>query len=684
MINSRASRQLANDLAAVAAEILAQHGDVAAQIAVYGSLLSRWEGIAPSDHAAPDWQERIDAILDAADLDAIAEHYNAQSKRPAIYLYELFLHAYDPGVSRSRGVHYSPPGVVSYIVLGIEHLLHSHLGGELADALIVDPCCGIGTFLSHIEEHRAPAPRLIGLELSQAACELATRILKRTEVGHADWLADMHLDTAGRTLVILGNPPYSGHSANPGAMAELLADYRDGIRERNPKWLQDDYVKFIRMAQHRIEQAGRGIVAFITNHNYLTNPTFRAMRHSLMRSFDHLYVLDLHGDARRVDRSLDMADQNVFPVRMGVAISFFVKISGQPDCQVRHAEITGTREKKLGLLSRLSIADTPWQEVHPTKPFSVLVRRDSDLEQRYSSWPSILDFFRETSVGFVTSRDRFAVDFDCEPLLQRIAALRDESVSPEELQARYPVGDLDIAACRQALQPDLPWEDAAVPVLYRPFDYRWAYLSPAVMERPRLPFMRSLLQDNVAIAVGRSGRATGSTIWDVVFCTDRPADLNLFRRGGAMLLPRWTNSGDRRLSNVYGSSLEHDVVFPVIYAILYSNIYRTRCADFLATDFPRIPPINDASMIRDLAALGQRLMDLHTMRAEPKTTLPEAEPFTIGGYPVPEKWLKDRRQRALTSGDHQHVEVVRRVVAETAALSKQIDETLGTGFLSTH
>lgn len=152
-------------------------------------------------------------------------------------------------------------------------------------------------------------------------------------------------------MVILGNPPYSGHSANKswqyvtfrkknGAhqrkkvrtfIGDLMQDYYkvDGkpLGERNPKWLDDDYVKFIRFAQWRIERTGHGVLGFITNHGYLDNPTFRGMRQSLLDSFDTIYVLDLHGNTKRKEAAPDGSrDENVFDIQQGVAIGIMVKI----------------------------------------------------------------------------------------------------------------------------------------------------------------------------------------------------------------------------------------------------------------------------------------------------------------------------------------------------------------------
>ena len=140
-------------------------------------------------------------------------------------------------------------------------------------------------------------------------------------------------------LVVTGNPPYSVRSANrsPWISDLIRSDYypKDEIRERNPKLLLDDYVKFIRWGQWRIERTGAGILAFITNHGYLDNPTFRGMRRQLMNTFDEIYILDLHGNKKRKEVAPDGGtDKNVFDIQQGVAIAIMVKLprGGTDDC----------------------------------------------------------------------------------------------------------------------------------------------------------------------------------------------------------------------------------------------------------------------------------------------------------------------------------------------------------------
>lgn len=226
---------------------------------------------------------------------------------------------------------------------------------------------------------------------------LDEKALERSYIPGIAALADeSHLarEVKGQTpiLCILGNPPYSGHSSNQDAwIRRLIDEYKmvDGqsLGEKNPKWLQDDYVKFLRFAQWKIEQAGYGVVGMITNHSYLENPTFRGMRQSLMHTYDDIYIVDLHGNSLKREIAPDgSADENVFDIRQGVAIAFFVKHGSKKErnARVYHADLHGTRECKYAWLDIHDLANTEWQQIKPVSPHSV-----SDLPNCiYSHLPS--------------------------------------------------------------------------------------------------------------------------------------------------------------------------------------------------------------------------------------------------------------------------------------------------------
>ena len=217
-------------------------------------------------------------------------------------------------------------------------------------------------------------------------------------------------------MVVLGNPPYSGHSANKGTWIRDLLRGKDGVDdtdsyfevdgaplgERNPKWLNDDYVKFIRFAQWRIERTGEGVLGFVTNHSYLDNPTFRAMRKSLMDTFDEIYLLDLHGNSKKKERAPDGGrDENVFDIQQGVAIGLFVKKRREGDgglARVFHADLWGEREAgpdggKYGWLAANDLESTRWTELTPKTPRYLFIPRDEALAEEYEAGKGLTEVF---------------------------------------------------------------------------------------------------------------------------------------------------------------------------------------------------------------------------------------------------------------------------------------------------
>ena len=196
--------------------------------------------------------------------------------------------------------------------------------------------------------------------------------------------------------------------------------------ERNPKWLNDDYVKFIRFAQWRIAQTGHGILAFVTNHGYLDNPTFRGMRESLLRDFDEIYLLDLHGNSKKKEKATDGSkDENVFDIQQGVAIGIFVRkqndARGKELARVYHADLYGTRKLKYATLDATEIGTTSWRQLAPTSPNYYFVPEDGALREEYARGWRITEAMPVNVLGFQTHRDEFAIDFDDTQLRERIA-----------------------------------------------------------------------------------------------------------------------------------------------------------------------------------------------------------------------------------------------------------------------
>ena len=258
-------------------------------------------------------------------------------------------------------------------------------------------------------------------------------------------------------MVVLGNPPYSGHSANKGQWKSDLLRGKDGIeitgsyfqidggplQEQNPKWLNDDYVKFIRYAQRRIERTGEGVLGFVTNHSYLDNPTFRGMRQSLMDTFDEMYLLDLHGNSKKKERTPEGGkDENVFDIQQGVAIGLFVKRAGGADgpACVFHADLWGERDAgpeggKYGWLAANDVETTEWSELVPKSPRYLFIPRDETLAEEYEAGWGMTEVFPTSSAGIVTARDKLAIRWTSDEMKQ--VATKFAELSEDDARMRY-------------------------------------------------------------------------------------------------------------------------------------------------------------------------------------------------------------------------------------------------------
>jgi len=618
--------------------------------------------------------------------------------------------------------------------------------------LILDPACGTGTFLYAVIDHIRQdfmthgnagywsayvrdhlLPRIFGFELLMAPYAVAHFKLGMMLAGQdlpvevrKDWIYDFKsnerlgvyltntleeaenpwknlwgYEAIGREaqsasmvkrdkpiMVVIGNPPYSGHSSNrswemvngkrtPTFVGKILQDYYkvDGkpLGEKNPKWLQDDYVKFLRWGQWRIEhtwidltemgQTGGGILAFITNHGYLDNPTFRGMRQQLMEAFDEIYILDLHGNSKKKERAPDGSkDENVFDIQQGVAIGIFVKTPEKNGlAKVYHAELWGSREDKYQILSGTDIEITQWANLIPQKPFYLFIPQNHGLNDEYQKSWKVTDVFPANVLGFQTHRDHFAIDFDRDQIKKRVKDLCDTSLSDELIRERYNLRDnrdWKLSAIRAQLQMDSDLEKHLLICLYRPFDWRWCYFSNAVMDYPRRELMDNVKhRENLcllssrqqAVAGYRHSWVSGFPANDcAVSTTSREANqvfiLYLYpsssdsSRQKSLASADWPPGKDGRVPNLspefvadfagkLGLSFVPDGrgdreatfgpedVFDYIYAVFHSPRYRERYAEFLKIDFPRVPLTSDREKFRKLVRLGGELVALHLLES---------------------------------------------------------------------
>ncbi|HOK54387.1 MAG TPA: hypothetical protein PKV43_07965, partial [Armatimonadota bacterium] len=328
-------------------------------------------------------------------------------------------------------------------------------------------------------------------------------------------------------LVIMGNPPYSGASENSNAWTErLLKTDLDGAQsyytidgkplgEKNSKWLQDDYVKFLRFAQWKIHKAGKGIVGMITNHGYLDNPTFRGMRQSLMATFDEIYVLDLHGNAKKKETSPDGSkDENVFDIQQGTAIILMVKNIDTKEKKVYHHELFGLRQIEYDWLDSNQLQTKTYKELIPVSPF-YLFRPEATGNEHYLKWKTLPEIFSVNSVGIVTARDELTIQDTPNQVRKTIHHF--VSLDPETARTAFHLGkdarDWKVEYAQKDLKDSGLNDNNIIPILYRPFDARYTYYtgrSRGFHCMPRNKVMRYMLEENVGIISVRQVK-TGET-----------------------------------------------------------------------------------------------------------------------------------------------------------------------------
>lgn len=479
---------------------------------------------------------------------------------------------------------------------------------------------------------------------------------------------------AQRFTAVVGNPPYAGVSSNMSDHAQRLVDaYKlvDGAALNERKlWLQDDYVKFIRQAQLAIEQAGIGILGYITNHGYLDNPTFRGMRQSLLQTFASLRVLDLHGNALKRERAPDGSDdKNIFDIRQGVAI--VVGSYGLSNRIVRRADLWGTDESKADWLGSHSVDNTPWQVLKPATPFYFLQVSEDTSAETWTAWPQLSEVMPTYSSGVITARDELVLDYEPGPILDRIMRLRDTKTSDESLRQelftaksspKYAPGDSrgwKLPAARKKLREDDQWRDRVAPCSYRPFDRRCVYMTEWMVDWSRPELRRHLRLPNNPVLVFPRNTGAGKP-WDHVFVSYEPILGRFFPDSACItymaptlvisegILGREaTVAANFRDAQAWALTNKHEIrsrarqELGYIYCILHSPTYRARYLSHLRADFPRIPFAPVPTLFDSLAQLGGELVALHLLEA-PKLSQPITE-FIGGRNPEVEKisWSKN-------------------------------------------
>ncbi len=505
-------------------------------------------------------------------------------------------------------------------------------------------------------------------------------------------------------MVMIGNPPYSVSSQNNGKwITNLVADYKKNLNERNIQPLSDDYIKFIRLAQYYIEKNGEGVFALISNNSFIDGLIHRQMRRVLLRAFDKIYILDLHGNSRKKETAPDGSkDENVFDIMQGVSINIFVKTShdDKKDAELLHFDILGTREEKYSFLNKHSLQSVSWQQLTPQAPQYFFVPKDFALQEEYEKGFPIDQLMPIYSSGVKTSND-------------------------EEL-----VSDIEYYSNNERVY------------FYRPFDIKHIDYDLKKVGRPRYNVMKHLEKENLGILACKQAVTEKYGYFVTKGITDINYTGTAGKFGAGLVFPLYIyqdNMGeeerivnfDKKLYDEIAKGLNYlpcydddiridptsdykGVLYPqdlldYIYAVLHSPSYRERYKEFLKIDFPRIPYPKDWEKFRDLAELGEELRHLHLMEYLPSklsVTFPKpgsaqvdcyrweqnkvyindeqyfdgvpesAWNFYIGGYQPAQKWLKDRKGRILDVDDVKHYQQIIYILQETERIMNEIDEII--------
>lgn len=612
---------------------------------------------------------------------------------------------------------------------------------EMHRVQILDPATGTGTFLAevvnqifdkfngmqgmwqgYVNDHLLP--RLHGFELLMASYAVAhlklDMLLQQTGFNHAEnsrrlkiyltnSLEEVHPDTgtlwaqwlsdeasaANRikrdcpVMVMIGNPPYSGESQNKGEwIMRLLEDYKKEpggkmrLNERNPKWINDDYVKFIRLAQNYVERNKCGIIGFINPHGFLDNPTFRGMRWNLLSTFDKIYTINLHGNYKKKEVCPDGSpDENVFDIQQGVSINLFIKTGEKKASElgkVYYYDLYGKREEKYDFLTNTPFSEVKYQELQPVAPMYFFVPKNFGLMDEYEKGVSISSLFSLGSMGITTGHDK-------------------EMVSLQSFKSDY-----------------------NFQYSYRPFDIRWINYDVKQITRARANVMNNLKKPNIALCLIKVNSSSDG-LFKVLMSAGLTDKTILSSKDNANVFPLYLYTKEfgeekknpnlkkeewQKFNDAVGKETTPEEILAYIYAVLHSLSYRERYKEFLKVDFPRVPLPKTAKEFNRLTAIGQQLIDLHLMNNAQSwkctTTFPEVGSqqvdfqkwkdgqvwindkqyfgnvpesvweFYIGGYQPAQKWLKDRKGHILSFDEIKHYLHIIHALEETMKLMKEI------------
>ncbi|ENA8651398.1 DNA methyltransferase [Campylobacter jejuni] len=551
-------------------------------------------------------------------------------------------------------------------------------------------------------------------------------------------------------LIITGNPPYSGASSNKGlyedeikisyglepSKANLNNEQKKWIssyfkekskqntstfkaiyekhkleNEKNPKVMLDDYVKFIRFAQSKIDSQESGIFAFISNNSFLDNPTFRGMRYSLMQSFDKIYILNLHGDTRKKEKAPDGSkDDNVFDIMQGVSINIFIKQNSKAkNTNIYYHDLYGKRKDKYEFLYENDLNSIKWTLVKNNEPFYLFLPQNNDLLEEYNKGISVKDIFMLSSVGIASSKDAILISTNNKKLEQQVYNFYNE------FDKKY-----------------------IKEIAYKPFDTQKIYYDIKKVERPRIDIMEHFLgYENIGLIYDRgtnlkeiSNLFISSKVIDkhLVGANSYVSPLYLYptTRSKKFLKKENPNFNEENFTSkienfkesfrtfideLYKEKFSPQNILGYIYAVLFHKIYREKYLDFLKIDFPKIPFTKDKNTFKNLSKLGLKLVNLHLLKNDEldfnvgealfkdiknknfkiqkikynkdvkelfineslyfNKVSPEIYEFKIGGYAVLDKYLKSHKEEDI---DHKHFTLIIQTLDETLKIQDEISK----------
>ncbi len=717
-------------------------------------------------------------------------------KDPYVHFYEDFLTKYNNKLKFETGSFYTPLPVVDFIIRAVDRVLSEKLGIKkwLADkdkVTVLDFATGTGTFLYEainfvlkktaqknpafvretIEKHIIP--HFHGLELMMAPYTIAhlkiTGLLgeyayhlspeERLKIYLTNTL-DYHDDTKGGMfstemaqenieankvksqpiLAIIGNPPYSGISQNPWLYEDdttgvWVYKYIDDVHFWERKhWLNDDYVKFIRFAEKKIEWLDEGVVAIITNHGFLDNPTFRGMRHHLMQTFDQMYFVDLHGNSTKKETCPDWSkDENVFDIKAGVAISILIKSPKLSKSKaIYHTDARWTRKEKYQWLNNIKIQDILWTTLIPKEKFFFFIPHSIN-HSGYDKWIKLDEIFLENTAAIVSANDELNISITQTEQQSKIKDILEMNESERRIKYKRQKDSRDwrYIYAKEDAEKNNKLTNYKI-ITYRPFDKRhtlYTWKSKWLYASPQNTIMKNMHYLNLWLCIVK--QYAENEIYNHVYIVDSMIDnrSTFSSKWTASLIPLflYSDDGSERKLNIkpeivaqliekYQLTGDEDKVgrqiMSYIYAILYSPSYRTQFSQFLKSDFPRIPWVESREDFVKLAELGSQLIDLHLLhdvpeidglglypiagdniigkkisRTDDKLYINDTQyfdhvpaqvrNFVIGWYQVIDKWLKSRKGRTLTMDDVEHLQQVMSSLYETDRVMKEIDMITG-------